>query len=679
MGLALALLCPGPAPAAPAAPGDPGSGGRAAGSFSHTSEDAFGVALQADGKIVSVGHTSGASGDFALARYNTDGSLDATFGTGGKVITDLGGYDAARAVALQADGKIIAAGDSQVDGVDFALARYNTDGSLDDGGPLDSTPGDTFGTNGKVITDFGGGNFDTAHAVAVHSDGKIIAAGRTTSGGGDFAVARYNTDGSPDATFDTDGRVSTDAGSNNPDQAHGVAVQADGKIIAAGAGGNDSDFVVMRYNTDGSLDTDFGTDGTGKLSTDFGSSEFASGDQASGVALQNDGKIVAAGFVNSNDTSFGTRFALTRYNTNGSLDTDFGIEGRVTTDFTDGFDGAQAVAVQDDDKIVAVGTALHQRFAVARYNTDGTPDAIFGTDGKVTTDLGGFSGGVIARGVVVQADDKIVAAGTNGADFALARYNTNGGLDTDFDTDGTVTTDFGIDVDLAVTKAGPDTVSLGDTASYTLTVTNRGTTTATGVTVSDTLTGPGQLLAGRRPSPGIRCTFGPDTVTCSVATLAPGATATVNLLAEPSATGTLTNTATVSVSGDHGLEPSDNTATATTTVDNAHGCTITGTNNPDDITGTNARDVICALGGNDTINARSGSDTVYAGSGSDAVDGGPGADTLIGGTGSDILNGRSGNDTLDTVDSISGNDEAHGGPGPDTCTTDPGDITTSCS
>ncbi|MCI0529632.1 MAG: hypothetical protein L0Y56_19490, partial [Nitrospira sp.] len=195
------------------------------------------------------------------------GDLDPTFGTGGKAITDFGGSDQASAIALQANGKIVVAGSSEIDGfLDFALARYNTDGSLDT----------SFGTAGKVTTDFGGSN-GGAFAVALQQDGRIVAAGRTFIFFGltsDFALARYNTDGSLDTSFGTAGKVTTDFGGNN-DGVFAVALQADGKIVAVGSsqiGIMNSDFALARYNPDGSLDSSFGSGGM--VTTDFGGDEY---------------------------------------------------------------------------------------------------------------------------------------------------------------------------------------------------------------------------------------------------------------------------------------------------------------------------------------------------------------------------------------------------------------------
>ena len=243
------------------------------------------------------------------------GALDPTFGTSGEVTTDFGGSDSAQAVAIQSDGKIVAAGGTfSFPSGDFAVARYNVDGSLDP----------TFGSGGKVTTDFGG--FDAASAVVIQPDGRIVAAGR--SGGGDFALARYNADGSLDPTFGSGGKVTTDFGGGF-DAAFGVALQTDGKIIAVGQGASSFDFALARYNADGSLDPTFGSGG--KVTTDF----TGGFEDAIAVAIQLDGRIVVTGQTFSGGFQ---KFALARYNADGSLDTSFGSGGIVTTNF--GFDSA---------------------------------------------------------------------------------------------------------------------------------------------------------------------------------------------------------------------------------------------------------------------------------------------------------------------------------------------------
>ncbi len=410
-----------------AAPGelDPtfGSGGKVITPFG-TDGAALAVAVQSDGKIVAVGPsnsgtTSAPNYDFALVRYNTDGSLDSSFGTGGKVATDLGGIrEVAWGVALQPDGKIVVAGESgsSITIKDFALARYNTNGTLDS----------SFGTGGKVITPVTS-LADVAGAVAIQSDGKIVAAGYSNSGTAsavnrDFTLLRYNANGTLDNSFGVGGKVITDFGSSIDDQANAMAIQSDGKIIAVGYYGLDSsagaDYALARYNVDGSLDTSFGTGG--KVVTPVGNTY----DEAYAVAIQADGKFVVAG-ISYNGAN--NDFSLVRYNTNGSLDNSFGTGGKVITAIGSGDDNASAVAIQSNGKIVVAGesnsgtsTAPNYDFAVVRYNTDGTLDSSFGAGGKVITPISNRNDYVYAA--TIQADGKIIVAGSSSTNFALVRY-----------------------------------------------------------------------------------------------------------------------------------------------------------------------------------------------------------------------------------------------------------------
>ncbi len=259
---------------------------------------AYALAIQSDGRIVVSGYSSnGSNYDFALVRYNTDGSLDTTFGTGGIVITPMGsGYDIAYALAIQSDGRILAAGNSyNGSNYNFALVRYNTNGSLDT----------TIGTGGIVTTSIGTGDSE-ALALGIQSDGNILAAGKSPDGSNnDFALVRYNTNGSLDTTFGTGGIVTTPVG-NGADYANALVIQSDGNILAAGKSLNGShyDFTLVRYNTNGSLDTTFGTGGI--VTTPIGSYD----SYAIAFGIQSDGNILAAG---SSDNGSNINFALVSY------------------------------------------------------------------------------------------------------------------------------------------------------------------------------------------------------------------------------------------------------------------------------------------------------------------------------------------------------------------------------
>ena len=369
------------------------------------------LGIQSDGRILAAGYYADGSNYVCLVRYNTDGSLDTTFGTGGIVTTPIGSGNAiANALGIQSDGRILAAGSSyNGSNNNFALVRYNSDGSLDT----------TFGTGGKVTTPIGS-SYAGAYALGIQSDGRILAARYYADGSNyDFALVRYNTDGSLDTTFGTGGIVTTPTGSGY-DIAYVLGIQPDGRILAAGSShyGSNYDFALVRYNTDGSLDTTFGTGGIVTTPIESGDSEVLA------LGIQSDSRIVAAG--KSPDGS-NYDFALVRYNTNGSLDTTFGTGGIVTTSIGIGWDYANALGIQSDGRIVAAGKSFNgsnYEFALVRYNTDGSLDTSFGTGGIVTTPIGSYDGYAIALGI--QSDGRIVAAGYsyNGSNnnFALVRY-----------------------------------------------------------------------------------------------------------------------------------------------------------------------------------------------------------------------------------------------------------------
>jgi uncharacterized delta-60 repeat protein len=413
----LALLL---VPSAQAKPGalDPtfGTGGTVTTAIG-ASSTAAALALQPDGKLVAAGASSSSvSGPvFALARYNPNGALDSGFGSGGKVTTAFGSLgDQAFSLTVQGDGKLVAAGFHRTDsGNDFALARYNTDGSLD-----------TSFNGGKVTTSFGPGN-DNAGEVLQQPDGKLVAAGSSCDSGHClFALARYGPNGSLDTSFNGSGKVTTAFGSID-DEGSTLALQPDGKLVVAGLSqqGPSWVFALARYNPNGSLDTSF--NGNGKVTTAFGSID----DEAFALALQPDGKLVAAGYSYSGAATT-YDLALARYNPNGSLDTTFGGTGKVRTALVPGDEAVDQLVLQPDGKLVAAGFAdnngTREDFALVRYKADGSLDTTFGGTGKITTPISSTDDG--AEALVRQPDGRLVAAGFSysasgtTSDFALARY-----------------------------------------------------------------------------------------------------------------------------------------------------------------------------------------------------------------------------------------------------------------
>lgn len=380
-------------------------------------------------KLIVAGYTVNASfnKEIAIARFNLNGSLDNTFSQDGKATLAYLNTDAvAFQVTTQNDGKLVIAGSVHLAGKDnFLLLRYNTDGTLDN----------TFEADGVVITSLGTGD-DAARSVSVQWNGKISVAGYTTTPDGEkhFAAARYNTDGSFDATFDADGKSSFPIGGFA--YSYAMSLQADGKMVLVGVSHNPTyqDAVVARLTTDGALDRTFGN----RVFTNFGDDD----DRANKVAVQSDGKILVAGW-SSNGTN--KDFAISRYNASGTPDFTFGNKGLVTTALGSGNDEARAIVVLPSGKILVAGySALNNlnHFALVRYNANGTLDATFDGDGKAVTAVGISHS--IANAMAVQADGKIVLAGiaseSGNYDFAVVRYNQDGALDSSFDTDGKLIT-----------------------------------------------------------------------------------------------------------------------------------------------------------------------------------------------------------------------------------------------
>jgi uncharacterized delta-60 repeat protein len=388
------------------------------------------VAIQSDGKIVTVGYGfNGMFNAFAVTRINPNGTLDSTFNLTGIALTTVGPRDAeAFGVAIQSDGKIVVVGQaSNGTNTDFAIVRYNIDGMLDN----------TFNGDGRLMVDVGGGN-DVGRSAAIQNDGKIVIAGNSFVGGNsDISVIRLETHGSFDASFagnagNGQGIVRTPVGAGN-DIGYSVAVQPNGKIVVAGyySGPVSIDSVILRYNTDGALDNSFSDDGrfVHAFSAD-------SVDEALAMALQPDGRIVIAGCIRGGGRL--NDYLIARIEQDGSLDQTFGQGGFTRIEFSPSPDIALGVAIQNDGKIIAAGFAnngVNNDFGVTRVNTDGTLDTTFGKDGKQLTAFGPSTDS--ANAVAVQADGKVVVVGRtvfSTADFGIARYGygTNAGQNDGF-------------------------------------------------------------------------------------------------------------------------------------------------------------------------------------------------------------------------------------------------------
>lgn len=411
-------------------------------------EIARGVVIQPDGRIVLGGsafRTASASLDFTAVRYTPGLQLDGSYGLGGVVSTDVEEDDEALDLRLLSDGRLLVGGhDSVGAGLphdDFTIVRYGTDGSID----VTFNPGGLYGeapnVPGIVTTDVGG-HWDLARGMALLPDGRFLMAGAVRVGGGpgtyDAGIVRYHVDGAVDTAFGTNGQVVIPIGAND-DQLNALAVQPDGKVVAAGATFNGAqwDWVLVRYQPDGSLDGSFGIGGI--VVTDLRGFN----DWTEGVAIQPDGKIVVMG--QSSDGSF-NELAVARFDVNGSIDTTFNstgafgeppnVPGMVFVSLGPGDDTAGAGLLQPNGQILVVGRSfngINDDFAMVRLNPDGSLDGSFGIGGKVTTSIGGDNDE--AHAVTLTPGGRILLAGRSydpggsSWDFALARYTPTGRLD----------------------------------------------------------------------------------------------------------------------------------------------------------------------------------------------------------------------------------------------------------
>lgn len=363
---------------------------------------------QADGKILVVGRRGSladGTSQYVIKRLNADGSPDGSFGSGGSVESPAGGNDAAFAVATDALGNIYVAG---AKGTDLAVTKIKKNGSVDG----------KFGDKGQAVVDLGGA--DVAYSVAVAADGSVVAGGGSS---GKFALVKLTSTGALDGTFAGSGRVLLNLGNGNV--VGGVAVQEDGKIVAAGSAGEN--VAVVRVTTFGTLDATFGQFGTAGVNQLASRADIGSGDHTVGVALQADGRILVA------NRTAGGDFGVVRLSSGGDIDGSFGNAGLATIDFG-GDDDADAVLVQGSGEIFAVGTTNAGGKAatgVAALNDNGTLAADFGTGGKFVTDVALDSQRALHMGdVILRAFGNIQPNGQLlvGSSNLLPSPRTNSGL-----------------------------------------------------------------------------------------------------------------------------------------------------------------------------------------------------------------------------------------------------------
>lgn len=397
------------------------------------------VALQTDGKLVASGSLyTGSSGNFLVTRFNADGSIDNEFGTDGTVITDLGGSDVASNLIVQADGKVVVVGHTyKTPTQSIAIARYNSDGTLDNSFDTDGVLALSIGTSKSYGWDI----LEDADGKLVIA-AEIFFSGSST--GTDIALLRLNSNGSLDASFNSDGiaYAAIDASSNYLDKPSRLLQQADGKLVVVGTtyanpASNGMDFSIARFNTDGALDNNFSGNGTLRQQLGTPGSEA----YMNGLALQADGRIIAGGHA----TALGPDpdAVVVRYGSNGQLDTGFGSNGIAQT-VVSGTQRIRATLLQHDGKIVSVGEtyASNYNLLLLRHNSDGSADTTFGNNGQVHVNIISNNSHDSARAVIQQSDGKLVVVGESYNQSlaryvsVISRYNSDGSLDTSFSDDG---------------------------------------------------------------------------------------------------------------------------------------------------------------------------------------------------------------------------------------------------
>jgi len=402
---------------------------------------------QPDGKFIVLG-TSGMASVFsklAMVRYNPDGSIDSGFGTNGKIISDLWpNTQAGSKLVFLPDGSFIVTSANlyvATQNYDIGVEKYTSNG----------TPDTSFGTNGQVITTYGGGSNtgrNTPASITLKADGKFVIAGNYNTGNSSkTALAQFNANGTLDTTFDTDGKVVVNFGAGYYSDGLKVFAEDDGKITVAGSAATTAvnNFALTRYNVNGTLDTAFEGDG-------MALTPFATGDDytmINSVIRQPDGKFIVLCkppyfLLESSD------LIIRRYNASGTVDTAFGTGGKTSATFDSGANEVESAAITAEGKIVAVGRSVpldysHREFAIARFNDDGVADATFSGDGKATVLF--ENGDDILAVLLVLPDDKLIAGGSSGyresnnfvhKDIVLSKYNADGSPDTTFGTLGKV-------------------------------------------------------------------------------------------------------------------------------------------------------------------------------------------------------------------------------------------------
>ncbi len=352
---------------------------------------------------------------FSVVAFGQAAEYDTSFSENGIATISNGIFDAkGHALAIQTDGKIVIGGRVHLDfGLQwgFGVARFKSDGTVDS----------SFGINGMVVLEVGDQSYATLTSIAIQQDGKIIGAGWAEDSvtQRDFALVRYKTDGSLDSTFGSDGIVLTDSDKRN-NEINGIALQADGKIIVAGENYSDNwnRFALARYNSDGTLDPSFGDNGI--VAFKAGSSHCG----ANALVVDTNGKIIVAGWTQADSLGY----AIVKLNADGTHDLSFGADGLVTTFITD-YSIPYCVVLQND-KIIVGG------WNIIRYNSDGEIDSQFGSFGVA------YNPGFV-YGICIENDGKILITGSmNPEKIFTSRYFSNGLIDQSFGPNGTIALEY---------------------------------------------------------------------------------------------------------------------------------------------------------------------------------------------------------------------------------------------
>lgn len=427
-----------------------GNNGRSRTSFSDSPDFLYSAVMQPDGKTIAVGGTETiveggiVTSHIVIARYSDNGNVDPSFGVNGiqtLLLDEVGAY--ALSVALQADGKILLTGTTDID---VFLARLQPDGSFDT----------TFGTNGYVILGSG-----TGYSILVQPDNKILVAGNDNSG--NAFITRCLSDGILDTDFGNNGTSATSYVSSYSNIIFDLIYTTDNKIIATGQSCNTEqcDIIIGKYNNDGTFDTSFDTDG--KIILNFEAEGYAS-NASSTIELLPDNKFIVIGSrtsLDSNSLFVATQLLALRYNTDGTPDLTFGNNGVATTnsDLLTGLGSWDYTGfVQADGKVVYAGAAPNNdgggKSMLARWNADGSTDNTFGNNGIALFDIPNSCGDVFTTALPL-ASNKIRAVGTvgdiwqyttqcnnktNNGDLMIADINENGSLDASFGNNGFIIT-----------------------------------------------------------------------------------------------------------------------------------------------------------------------------------------------------------------------------------------------